>query len=522
MSLKVPDIDLPNPPSPPEDMPPSGDRPIDFTGPYCSSAVFHPDVTTYEFPVGGDLTIVQTTYDGDGGYRAVNVGTAGEIRLRTIPKDSHHGNQAYITVDVHISDQSLNVIKTWDRESRVLKVSTPKYARLDSSGPHCVSLEITAWFPEDAEFTALLIEAVYLTLRVLEDIRIDVSGESKFATITGQVAFPQTSHLGNESLQESETAVSTYLEGGGASNFANKANPPMSSRRIIVETVSGSISGRYPLMDYLSVSSQSGSVKVSVFPEPVLPEAPAPAELEVQTDSGSIEVNLPVRDALNPTYTPPPRNYVTSVRSSAGSIRGSYYLGSISNFNSVAGDITMTAMPILQAGSADEAGLPPNTFETNTFSGSIKVEVLDPIFITMIPYVDDGPERPPPSNPYLPIGDDDPYLIIPPSMDTALFKVEDPAVLKEKKLRNLKSSHASQSSTVSVHYPEVWEGTFHAKTVSGSIRWAGDGLRVISEKKGWVSSEVLLMKGVETEDEGCFVDMSDIAGSLRFLVGSPV
>ncbi len=85
MSLKVPDIDLPNPPSPPEDMPPSGDRPIDFTGSYCSSAVFHPDVTTYEFPVGGDLTIIQTTYDRDGGDSAVNVWITGEIRLYTTP-----------------------------------------------------------------------------------------------------------------------------------------------------------------------------------------------------------------------------------------------------------------------------------------------------------------------------------------------------------------------------------------------------------------------------------------------------
>ncbi|KAE9369413.1 hypothetical protein N431DRAFT_427567 [Stipitochalara longipes BDJ] len=510
---------------PKDEMPPFPDRPIDSTGPYCISAIYRDDMATYEFPIGADLTIMQITHDGDDRDRAVKVRTAGEIRLRRIPKDSSHGKQAFLTVDVHVSDPNLYVVKTWDHESRVLQVSTPKYARLDSSGPHCVSLEITAWFPEDAEFSSLLIESFDLTLRVIEDIKINVSGQSKFATVVGQVAFPSASLLGSSTELPTlpDTTPSTTLDGtGSASAWKASANPPFSSRRILVETVSGSITGCYPLMDYLGLIAQSGSIKVDAFPQPVLPDAPAPAELEVQTASGSIEVNLPVRDAINSKYTPPPRNYITRVHSSAGGIKGSYYLGSTSNFRSMSGSIYITTMPVLQAGSADESGLSSNTFETHTVSGSIKVEVLDPIFITMVPYVDKRPERPPHSNPYLPIGDDDPYIIIPPSMDKALFTVDDPEVFKKKTLRNLKSSHGSQSASVSVSYPAVWEGTFHAKTISGSIRWAGDGLRIIRDKKGYASHEVLLRKGVDSESEGCFVEMSGIAGSLHFVVGSPI
>jgi hypothetical protein len=140
----------------------------------------------------------------------------------------------------------------------------------------------------------------------------------------------------------------------------------------------------------------------------------------------------------------------------------------------------------------------------------------------MVPYVDERPERRPQSNPYLPIHDDDPYLISPPSMEKALFTVDDPDAFKKKTLRNLQSSHGSQSSSISVRYPAVWEGTLYAKTMTGSIKAAGHGLRMIREKRGFASSELLMRKGVDTDDDGCFVEMSNIAGGLNFLVRSPV
>ena len=493
--------------------------PIGSDGPYCSSAIYHDDMATYKFPVGADLTVMQTTYENDGG-RSVNVGIAGEIRLRRLPKDSSNGNQAYITVDVNVSDQNLRVIKTWDHETRILKVATPQYA-FGGTQPHCVSLEITAWFPENAELTELLIEAIHLNLRVAEDIKMSVSGQSKFASLNGHVAFPSISllRLGTEFSTPSETSHFIDLdEGGSSSGLAAQVNIPFSSRRIVVETLSGSITGCYPLMDFLGVTSQSGSVKINVFPQPVLPSAPAAAELVIDTIAGSIEVNLPVRDAVYPTYLPPPRNYTTRVQCRSGSIKGSYYLGSISDFRTVAGSIHITTMPVLLAGSADESGGPPNSFETYTVHGGIKVDVLDPVFIAMEPYVDERPERNPHSNPYLPIGDDDPYVIIPPSMDRALFKVDKSEMSREKRLRNLRSTHGSQHGSIRLQYPTVWEGTLHAKTLTSSISVGGEGLRIIEEKKGFASNELLARKGVDGDDEGCFVNMSALSGSLHFLV----
>jgi hypothetical protein len=499
--------------------------PIDSTGPYCSSATYQHDVVNYEFPVGADLTVLQSIY-GFEGPGTVKVTTAGEIRLRQLPNNSEQGNRAYFTIDVRVSDPNLSVFKSWDHEARVLKVSTPTSARLDSYGPHCVSLEITAFIPENADFTNLLVDAVHLTLRVVEDIKINVTDQSTFKTVTGQVAFPEANFLGsrNELSTLSEAPRSPRLdERLGSLTSTAQTELPFSSRRITVETISGSITGCYPLMDYLGISSQSGSVKVSVFPQAVLPSAPAPAELEVQTTSGSIEVNVPVRDTVNPEYIPPPRNYITRIHSTAGSIRGSFYLGSISNFRGTSSSIHITGMPVIQTESSHESETAPqNIFETHTTNGAIHVEVLDPIFITSLSSVNKRPEQSPLLDPHLPIVDDDPYLIIRPSMDKAIFKLDDPEQSKTKALRNLRSSHVSQTSSVSVQYPRSWEGSLHAKTVSGSISAHGRGLRIIQEKKGFASSKLLARKGVDKEGEGSSVEMSAITGSLQFLVGLPV
>jgi hypothetical protein len=207
----------------------------------------------------------------------------------------------------------------------------------------------------------------------------------------------------------------------------------------------------------------------------------------------------------------------------AGSIKGSFYIGSISNFRSTTGSVHITGMPVIQAESSDESeATAQNIFETHTINGAIHVQVLDPIFITLPSSVDEQPEQPPHPDPYPPIEDDDPYLLIRPSMDKAMFKVDDSEQTKAKALRNLHSTHGSQSASISVQYPRSWEGSLHSKTVSGSISAKGHDLKLIQEKKGYVSSEILALKGVKKEGEGSSVEMSAISGSLRFLVGLPV
>ncbi|TVY86712.1 hypothetical protein LAWI1_G008545 [Lachnellula willkommii] len=517
--------------TPGEDMPPSKDRPVDSGYSYCLSATHKRDQVVYEFPVGRDLTVLQTTHDNNEPWGSDSVRTTGEVRLRRIPKDSEHGNRAFFTVDVHVSDPELEISRTWDENSRVLQISTPRYAKLKSRGHHCVSVEITAWFPEDAELSNLLIEAIALTLRVFEDLKVKVDGRSKFTTLSGDVYFPTIN--GSEAIVDQDVKEPEGQAVVDRANFESqgilsdkwwfKTGPthPFSSRRIVVETVSGSVNGFYPLLDYLVIATQSGDVSAGVLPQQALKEAPAPADIEVQTASGSIKVDFPIKGTENPKFTPPARNYITNVHSSSGSIDGTFYLGSVGSFKSTSGSIQMTVLPITQANTSDNSDdAPPSRFETHTVSGSHDIEVLDPIFISRLSPADGQTDQQPSPDPYSPIGDDEPYIVLPPNVDRSLVALNPSKT--SKKLRNVQSRHTSNSGSVQVSYPSVWQGSIHAKTVSGDIEVSGKGINTIRERKGWAYKEVLARKGVQEGNEGSYAEMSDIAGSLRFKVRQPL
>ncbi|KAL2072416.1 hypothetical protein VTL71DRAFT_11759 [Oculimacula yallundae] len=477
---------------------PGDSRPIDSSAPYCAAAVYKENVVTYEFPVGSDLTVIQSIRAGDGSTYQTSVSTAGEIRLRRLPKNSKHGNRAYFTVDVQVSDQSLYIEKTWDQEARILKIITPSSAPLNARETHCISLEITAWIPEDAEFNSLLIEAISLTLRVVDDIKVNVKNTSKFTTISGGVRFPVITASDVSSIGAGSTSVQA--------GWRSSEEFPFSSRKIFVETISGSIKGNYPLMDVLALSSQSGSITTDVFPQPVLASAPSAADLEVQTSSGAIYVNCPVGGISDPTYAPPPRNYITTVHSTSSSIRGSYYLGSSSSFKTTSGSINITGLPVISTAATS------NSFETHTISGTTTVEVLDPIFISLLSNSLEDQK---------PTGDDEPYLIIPPSniYTQALFEVDPRAASEDFKLHTLTSTHSSNSASIRLQYPEVWEGFVHGKSVSGRITVVADGMRVIKDNKGHGFNELIARKGVEEKGQGSQVEMKGISGSMTFIVG---
>ncbi|KAI9049397.1 hypothetical protein LZ554_006431 [Drepanopeziza brunnea f. sp. 'monogermtubi'] len=108
-------------------------------------------------------------------------------------------------------------------------------------------------FQKMAELSNLLIEPVTLNMGVSDDIKIEVSGQSKFACISGAVSFPSFVAGSGQDQKKS---------GWGASE---SGYCPFSSFRILAETMSGDINGNYPLMDYyLGLSSESGSIKVDV------------------------------------------------------------------------------------------------------------------------------------------------------------------------------------------------------------------------------------------------------------------
>lgn len=433
--------------------------------------------------------MVQTTHEEES-IAAAHVRTSGEVRLRRLPKDSKYGS--HFTLDVRVSDPRLAIINSWDDNSRTLNISTPQHANLDTSVPLCISLEITVWLPEDAKIRDLKVRTTTLALRVIEDIKVNVSGHAEFASVTGEISFPKFIIP----KEKSKTAPSFPTSGH-----------TFNSRRIEVKTVSGSIHGLYPLYDFLGVYSGSGSVAIGVLPHSVDIAAPSPATLDVKTTSSSINVHLPVPGSETQKLTPPPRDYVTHVRSVSGTISGSYYLGSSTTIKSTSGTLGVTVLPaILRKGHYRE-----NVFETGTQSASTEINILDPIFFPSLSR--QNPKQP--GFPYQPIGDHDPYLLLPP-MKPQRSSEESKLHVNEGKLRSLRSSHTSRSGTIKVHYPSAWEGTIFAEVVTGSISVTGEGVTTIREKNGWGHKEVFARKGVDKAGEGSSVEIRSTTGGIHF------
>jgi hypothetical protein len=468
---------------------------------YCPSARYKKDPVAYEFPVGGDFSVVQTTHDGrdyNDGYQEVK--TVGEIHLRRLQKGSKVGDgKGYITVDISVSHPEIQVEWTLEQDFRFLKVSTPRFAKLGNTGPHCASLDIVAWLPEDAALTSLSLSSVTLELRVLDDIKIEVSGDSKLTSVTGNIYFPPPSSPYMRDLLFSEPAFR------------------FRSRRIEVETVSGNISGLYPLLDYLRLVSHSGDIDVTVLPHDALPSYPAPADLDIYTTSGDVNVYLPVSSNQDPEYTPPPRDYTTKVGSVSGDISGTYYLGSFGEFETRSGDVKMKILPVVQYGSSENPDKDPRiSFRTDSISGSIKVEMLDPIFIS--PITNGFPNQHDVPTPHQPIGDDDPYLFIPKA--GKLFSKVSTSNSMAKKLRSLDSSHATKSGDIEIHYPDAWEGSVFGKTTTGTVLFEGKDLEVIKAHKGLVQKEVLARKRVDSGLVGSSDVLSTVTGDIWFVAGA--
>ena len=305
-----------------------------------------------------DLTIIQTTHNGDSRTQE-HISTNGVIQLRRLAKDSTSG--PYISIDIYTSDPSLDVTTSWDSKLRTLMLSTPRSAVVKLPGPHCISVEIIAYLPENAELQTLILNSITLSQNVHEDLKI-AAEYSKFKTASGAVRFP-------EFKEPSVVAPTTdELSNQTLPSFV-KPDHIFACRHVEVETESGSISGLFPLYDYLGIKSTSGSVTVGAMPHDKDPERPAPAELTISTVSGKISAHLPIIAAEGHRYLPPLREYNIHVTSTSGAITGSFYQGLHAYFETVSGRIEGSLLPVIGQSSG-------NTLSTHSQSGRQTIDIM--------------------------------------------------------------------------------------------------------------------------------------------------
>lgn len=194
--------------------------------------------------------------------------------------------------------------------------------------------------------------------------------------------------------------------------------PPKTTadREITVHTNSASVTGTYALYDLLSITSISGSIDITVDPQPISVDHPKPAVLRVSTNSGSIRVRTL-------TSAVPDRIYESTIASRSGQLEVNIIHGKQSTVRTENGQIKADIYPY---GFNDTR----SSVDARTNSGSIGITLHSSL-----------------SHPAIP-------------------------------LKKLHSLYRTSSGSIDVFYPAQWQGIVEGSTGSGSVSLEWDGLRV--------------------------------------------
>ncbi|KAF2139613.1 uncharacterized protein K452DRAFT_289612 [Aplosporella prunicola CBS 121167] len=239
-----------------------------------------------------------------------------------------------------------------------------------------------------------------------------------------------------------------------AGNLHSCSSASLSSRRTHIDLTSGSVSGSYPLFDLLAITTHSGSITISVDPKSADEEKPEPAEFSARSNVGSVDVTFPIANL-------PAREYRTAVHTDAGSIKGAYVHGTSTVLTTNSGSITAGILPYAADDHASE-------LRTNCHTGTARIELL-------APYKKSG-----------------------------------------KQINRLKSEHSGMTGSLHVKYPQEWEGSIKAESVTSSVSVKGKDVRVVGEgSKGPIGKWIEAVKG----DGKSTVLVKSVSGSVEALIG---
>lgn len=417
---------------------PGSDKSLDQVPPSCPLGV-HRSRASFAFTDPSDFTFYELTrrkgHEGRQSFR--NVRTSGEVNIRA--STEHLDKNVRADVELHYSDLEVMRDIEFENGQKDLQIYSPSYVSSTprtSSNP-CVYLVVDLWISPRARLDVLEVQSHNLKIIFHEGLSLD-SDKLKVRTSSGAISFP--------------------------SGNSNSTRTEVKSRIITISTSSGSVSGTYPLYDILQIGSQSGSISIDIEPKDALKSDPKPAKLDLQSVSGTVNVNTPLLSLSDPAIlssSVPDRDYRTSMSSSSGGLHAKLIHGSALTMKASSGSVTATLAPY---------GDPNHDSHHDIRSDSGSVEV------------------------------------------TVLSSLSDPG----KALKNFYSTYTCTTGSLGVHYPSEWEGTVEGKVLSGSLSVRWPGIRTVKTgdkygRYGWKT-----FKGVKGDGDGT-LGFESVSGSVTLV-----
>ena len=246
-----------------------------------------------------------------------------------------------------------------------------------------------------------------------------------------------------ESLNVASTHMGMQIHSGVEFSVANSTiislitgtldSVTFSSRETHLNTISGSISGKYSLSNLISIKTISGSVNINVEPKESQEAHSEPAIFAADTLSGSLRVDFERRQI-------PERDYQTYINTTVGSVDGTFIHGSKTEITSVAGSVTADLLPF-------KSGEHQSEIFTHTNSGQTSLAIRSP------------------------------------------YKAKDVPIA------GLVSTHKSISGGLNVIYPEEWVGFIGGTSLSGALHLQGKDLVLLNENDEPRENHVEAKKG---------------------------
>ncbi|KAI6447243.1 hypothetical protein MCOR22_003458 [Pyricularia oryzae] len=342
---------------------------------------------TYPFITGDaySLVLVQQMEGEDQSQPGMPVKVYGDVLVRRTT------GAPEMVIEIQGNDDAVRITQQWDSRAQKLILTAPNRAQ-GRTQPPCLHIRATISLPKGARLDNINVEVLHLNIHLLDNLDMGVLKKAELSTIAGSVACATATRDENELFMLGQNGAPPFFR--------------FEARSIYATASSGSISGAWPLYDYLRLDTLSGTVKVGIEPKPVLESDPRVATLVIRSTSGNVEFWEPIyqarqtllaqQDAAGNGLAPqgmtrsaaemlPPREYDINVGTTSGDIKGAAAFSYSAKMHSTSGNIGVDMLAVLPAelgimGVVAGEDQKQSLLQTTSTSGGTVVRVLEPFW----------------------------------------------------------------------------------------------------------------------------------------------